>query len=435
MKCCLFILLFFISTFAQAQVDSIVIVPAKFSLDTITTYGITYTFPTPTVDKRFNIQLIPGKLEVREIVLDRSHQMYEQYKLGTINLDSFKILIDRFNIDTANLSKWKDYDKLYILINYKGDSLYEIIPDVNRSFSFSDDRVYKVRSDQTIQFTYKVKYWNKKEYSRKLVIDFCPYMDKLPKLPGFEHYFKATGGIKKLTMGLVNLGIDSFRFIIWQPDYSIGITKGKEKMIFFSKLNENDVDMSSSSSIYYNVADTIYAGDHLLQFNSMNFTGDTISFRYFGINEEHRGPTAGMSLRSLMGKDLITGTEIDLTFKNTATYTLLHFWGSWCDPCIKNLPSLSKLIKEYQGKIAIYGFPYELKEDIPKTREYIINNGLKWPQLLQYRNHPLYGADVVNVLKVKTFPTYILLNKQGVILVRTSTLSDIEVVLKRKNDD
>lgn len=435
MKYCLFILLFFISNFAQAQVDSIVTVPVKFSLDTITTNGIVYTFPFPTVDKKFNIQSIPGKLEVREIILDRSHHMYEQYKLGKINLDSFKILIERFDIDTANLINWKGYDKLYILINYKGDSLYEVIPDVNRSFSFNDDRVYKVRSDQTIQFTYKVKYWNKKEYSRKLVIDFCPYMQKLPELPGYEHYFKATGGIKKLTMGLVNLGIDSFRFIIWQPDYSIGITKGKEKMIFFSKPNENEVDMSSASSIYYNVSDTIYAGDYLLQFNTMNFAGDTISFRYFGINEEHKGPTVGMSLKSLMGKDLITGKEIDISFRNTPTYTLLHFWGSWCEPCVKNFPMLTTLIKTYQDRLAVYGFPYESKESIPKTREYILKNGLKWPQLLQYRNHPLYGADVVNVLKVKTFPTYILLNKQGVIVVRSSTLSDIEVVLKRKNDD
>lgn len=430
MKHRLFFLLLFIVNFAQAQVDSIVTAPVKFSSDTITTYGIVYTFPVPTVDKRFNIQPVPGKIEIRELILDRSHRLYEQYKLGKIDVDSFKLLIERLNIDTSNLYKWKDYDKLYILVKYKGDSLYEVTPDVNRSFSFTDDRVYKVRSEETIQFTYNVKYWDKKELKRKLVIDFCPYMKKLPELPGYENYFKATGGTKKLTLGTINLGIDSFRFIVWHPDYSIGVTKEKAKMIFFSKTNENDVDMSSGSSIYYSLSDTIYAGDHLLQFKEMNFTGDTISFRYFGINEEHRGPTVGMSLRSLIGKDLITGTEIDLSFKNTATYTLLHFWGSWCDPCIKNLPLLSKLIKEYQGRIAVYGFPYESREDISKARGYIIKDELKWPQLLQYRNHPLYGADVVNVLKVKAFPTYILLNKQGVIVVRSTSLSDVEAALK-----
>jgi len=37
---------------------------------------------------------------------------------------------------------------------------------------------------------------------------------------------------------------------------------------------------------------------------------------------------------------------------------------------------------------------------------------------------------VIDVMKVDEFPTYMLLNKEGTILVRSSSLMDVEAVLK-----
>ena len=147
---------------------------------------------------------------------------------------------------------------------------------------------------------------------------------------------------------------------------------------------------------------------------------------------QNEGPSVGTTLRTLSGKDLITGAIIDIEFANSSTYTLLHFWSSRSDSSLKDLKQFVILANAYKQKATVFAFPYEVKQDIARTKELILTYKMNWPQLLQYRQGGLQGANVIDVLKVDEFPTYMLLNKQGTILVRSGSLADVEEVLKRK---
>ena len=150
---------------------------------------------------------------------------------------------------------------------------------------------------------------------------------------------------------------------------------------------------------------------------------------------QERGATVGTILRSLSGQDLLTRNVIEIEFKNSPGYTLLHFWESKSDSCTKDFPAVVTMAKAYQHKIVVYGFPYEYKQDIARSKELIVRYKLNWVQLLQYRQNNAQGANVIEVLDIDEFPTYMLLNKQGAIIVRSGSLSDIEVVLKRADDE
>jgi thiol-disulfide isomerase/thioredoxin len=143
------------------------------------------------------------------------------------------------------------------------------------------------------------------------------------------------------------------------------------------------------------------------------------------------GPTAGSALRSLSGVDMISGKVIDVVFREAKEYTLFHFWKSESDSCIKQFPALVTLIKDYESKITVYGFPYEYKQQIPATKAMTAKYKLNWAHLLQYRQTNPEGANVIDVLKINEFPTYMLLDKEGMILVRSGSLEDVAVVLKR----
>lgn len=145
---------------------------------------------------------------------------------------------------------------------------------------------------------------------------------------------------------------------------------------------------------------------------------------------QENGPTVGTTLRSLSGKDLLTGKLIDIQFKESPGYTLLHFWHTESDASSKDFAEIVLMEKKYHQKINVYGFPYEDRQHIPLTKEYIVRYKLNWSQLFQYRQNGLQGANVIDVMKVDEFPTYMLLNKEGMILVRSSSLMDIEAVLK-----
>ena len=150
---------------------------------------------------------------------------------------------------------------------------------------------------------------------------------------------------------------------------------------------------------------------------------------------QERGATVGTILRSLSGGDMMTGKAVDIEFSQSPNYTLLHFWKSDSDSCLKDFPVLLKMTNAYSEKLVVYGFPYEYKQDIPRAKNAVSRFKLNWAQLLQYRQKNAEGANVIDVLVVDEFPVYMLLNKQGAIIVRSGSLSDIEVVLKRADDE
>jgi hypothetical protein len=143
------------------------------------------------------------------------------------------------------------------------------------------------------------------------------------------------------------------------------------------------------------------------------------------------GPTAGSALRSLSGVDMISGKIINVVFRESKDYTLFHFWKSESDSCTKQFPALVTLIKDYESMITVYGFPYEYKQQITAAKSMTAKYKLNWAHLLQYRQTNPEGANVIDVLKIDEFPTYMLLDKEGMILVRSGSLEDVKTVLKR----
>jgi thiol-disulfide isomerase/thioredoxin len=76
----------------------------------------------------------------------------------------------------------------------------------------------------------------------------------------------------------------------------------------------------------------------------------------------------------------LKGTPVE-SFKGDQLY-LLEFWATWCSPCKKAMPHLTKLQKEYEGKMTIIGVdvwekvkegqPYE--SSLPMVAKYVESN-------------------------------------------------------------
>jgi thiol-disulfide isomerase/thioredoxin len=115
---------------------------------------------------------------------------------------------------------------------------------------------------------------------------------------------------------------------------------------------------------------------------------------------------------------------------------LMDFWGTWCPPCRESVPILRNLKKKYVGK------PFELvsvssddDEDVWKT--FINAEHMDWAEYIDL------SGDVLHAFKVESFPTFVVLDKDGVIRFRQSgegptTEGDLEDAinkyLKRESD-
>jgi len=96
---------------------------------------------------------------------------------------------------------------------------------------------------------------------------------------------------------------------------------------------------------------------------------------------------------------------------------LLDFWGTWCPPCRESLPILRNLNKKYAGKpFQLIGVSSDDDEDVWKT--FIAAQHMDWSEYIDL------SEQVLQAFKIESFPTYIVLDKDGVIRFRQSGLSD-----------
>lgn len=89
---------------------------------------------------------------------------------------------------------------------------------------------------------------------------------------------------------------------------------------------------------------------------------------------------------------------------------VLDFWGTWCIPCKKASPELQKIVEDYKDKpVKVYGLAIREASD-EKPIAYMKDNHYTYGLLLK-------GDDVAKTYKVKVFPSYFVIGKNGEIIV------------------
>ncbi len=143
---------------------------------------------------------------------------------------------------------------------------------------------------------------------------------------------------------------------------------------------------------------------------------------------------------SLVGRSVADFTRIsslgdtirlsDFRIKN---YVLLEFWASWCIPCLNELPTVKKIYQKYktEGLVIISMSSDENRNDWLKS---IQKNDLnEWPQVLskldkQQQDKSFFNQnDLCNIFDINMIPSYLLIDKQGIIVGRFGHIAEEEV--------
>ena len=83
----------------------------------------------------------------------------------------------------------------------------------------------------------------------------------------------------------------------------------------------------------------------------------------------------GKPAPTLQGPAIVEGERIDLTSFRGRT-TLVNFWGSWCDPCRRELP---RLVEAEQAGTAVVGVAVE--DSRRRAREMLAEYQAPWPSI------------------------------------------------------
>ena len=96
---------------------------------------------------------------------------------------------------------------------------------------------------------------------------------------------------------------------------------------------------------------------------------------------------------------------------------LLDFWGTWCPPCVASVPSLRDMNKRYAKEKSFVMISVSVHDDQEKWRDFTAKNQMVWPQYID-RDGVMQRA-----FAVTKFPTYILIDHEGIVRLRVSGMS------------
>lgn len=133
---------------------------------------------------------------------------------------------------------------------------------------------------------------------------------------------------------------------------------------------------------------------------------------------------------ALEGKKLPNFNFTDLnnkiyTLKSTkGKIVVMKFWFINCGKCVKEMPFLNKMVKQYSNRkdIVFLSLVYDNRKDIGK---FLLKNKFDYQIVL---NQKAYLNDE---LKIDTYPTHLVIGKNGLVLKVFDTAEQVEKVLAK----
>ncbi len=109
--------------------------------------------------------------------------------------------------------------------------------------------------------------------------------------------------------------------------------------------------------------------------------------------------------------ELKTTTEIEPAIKNLKDLkgkpVILHFWATWCAPCVQELPGLDAFAKKHDNTAHIVAVATDLK-DVAKVRAFYQARGIKNLKITFDKDSMLSRT-----FRASSLPTTVFINSQG----------------------
>jgi thiol-disulfide isomerase/thioredoxin len=107
---------------------------------------------------------------------------------------------------------------------------------------------------------------------------------------------------------------------------------------------------------------------------------------------------------------------------------LLDFWGTWCPPCLAATPDLVKLQRKFAGDgFLMMGISSDQPSQESAVRDYVARHQMAWPQNLDSTRQ------VHTAFQVRVFPTYIVIDAEGIIRERVEGWRGGETIRRLEN--
>ncbi len=370
---------------------------------------------------------------------DYNQFYYQMYKKGFINKDQFLAK----GIDSLVEVNKPNQIQLLASIKFQGETQTLIIDD-NYNGDFSDDKVVTFDKDFRIDANDSLKikslpilnfeYWNYKDsqidtFKRKVIV--------YPSLNYFTFSSTENEVLKKSRLVLHLMDYWSGSLETENQKYDVAI-QGLKNSYLKILIKPDSLNFSPKSYVFnnnfsYQIKDSIELDNKIYVIDSITNDVSKLILKHIPSKKNIYGFRTGQKVESVILNDL-SGNKINLSeiIKNKP-FTIIDFWGTWCKPCIEEIPNLKKFYKTYSKDINLVSIAFD--KDVEKVKNYTASNAMDWQHFFADRLNRSNKGGIMNNLHIKEFPTLILLDANQKIIYRGSgseSLDEIKEILKLK---
>jgi len=353
-------------------------------------------------------------LRIEHSFIDRDQYFYYGYKNGFMSEALFNKM--RPPIDSLiQTEKWVDG---VVSIVYGKNKVGEevLIVDQNNNEDFSDDEVVEFKSTM-LSFQEMEVELNIAE----LIIDFEIFRDG-----EIQQESKPFAFSYMPDEGLISLGMAYYEYLtgVWSNDffsYDVALFESSYKaqhrpnpytMLLIDINKDGYFDFEDGSNEAYKTNEPFNISGITWEIDSLYTDGSAVQ-----LVKSDSSVLPVTALRSGEKAPNFKATTIDgkkLELNDfQGKYVLIDFWGTWCGPCIDELPNLKKAYNEYHSKgFEIIGIA---TDDNPnKVKNFVEKNDLEWVQI--FEEHLSEEAKINKLYDVQGYPQQYLVGPDGVIL-------------------
>ena len=415
------------SSLGQAIKETIIVdLKAKIGLDGVHRR----TYPVNANKPIMEYKGIPEYISspsIGHFIFQRDQYICEMYKKGYYTKTEYLDKISRYNLDTTKLY-YEGFVKCYVgILTGIFNNRKVIIADANNNLDFSDDMMsaYDISTSSrnydedslnllpAINVNYE-SVLNKKIVKKHGFIKIKPYDHAYTNISDDDSFIYVMPFEHKI--GEFTLNGEVYKLLL---TYALNSIEGRFN-IFSTKIQLNGLEYEKNSWMEANTPFKINSDRFML--DSCSSDGNNLYISYYGFEKVSIGWQVGDKLPENFVR------VIDSLHHNKKRYTILDFWGSWCSPCIENIPSLKNFYDTYRNnRINLISISCEKNnEGEIKAKRIIEDNKIEWPQLFERLPNGKFHRE----MNIESFPAILVINSDNKIIKREIGIKGIDNIVK-----
>ncbi len=139
-------------------------------------------------------------------------------------------------------------------------------------------------------------------------------------------------------------------------------------------------------------------------------------------------PQSKIDFPDLQFTEVIKGKSSDIGYWGDGKVYVIELWGTWCEPCIKNMPKLSELQQKYAEKdLMVIGYSWE-KPDKVQQLVSKLNDQIQYT-LVNDQSEKFMKILAEELEIVESFPCSFVIDRKGKLIWSGHPEHGLEMVL------